>query len=317
MKRNILLIATVLFASIGWSQTMVVTLNDGTTTKYDMNKVKSIEFTDEDSGNGQESTSLIVGTWQGVHGEGWGMESHADGELPILQINADGTYLLLHEDDDEIKVERGQWTMVDNHFYRHITEGEYKGTVWDYSILNLTSETLQINTLGITGTYKRVSNNILDKYAEIIANYDIGEVEFIVNGNTIYGYDNLKGNASFYTGNELGSTIYFKSPSLKDSHRTFAFIFAKEKYGKVNASDLYVGFSDFSNVIFKVEVLNSTKASLKYYYGVNISGKAEVVDNDDTYISIRFDNFVCRAIGDEETCDLTMVKGVIKFKYKK
>ena len=81
-----------------------------------MNKVKSIEFTDEDSGNGQESTSLIVGTWQGVHGEGWGMESHADGELPILQINADGTYLLLHEDDDEIKVERGQWTMVDNHF---------------------------------------------------------------------------------------------------------------------------------------------------------------------------------------------------------
>lgn len=311
MKRVIILFAAVLLASIGWSQTMVVTLNDGTTTKYDMNKVKSIEFTDEDSGNGQESTSLIVGTWQGVHGEGWGMESHADGELPILQINSDGTYLLLHEDDDEIKVEHGQWTMVDNHFYRHITEGKYKGTVWDYSILKLTSETLQMNTLGVTGTYKRVSNSILDKYAEIIANYDIGEVVFDVNGTIAYGYDNCKSDndTRFSTVNSQGTMFYLIFPPSFKFHEA-AFIFPSSKYGHLSDSYFNVGFSDFSNIIFEIYKYPNN------WYGEYVSGKAEVVENDGKYISIRFDNYKCSAVVEGETIIFTIVSGIIKFKIK-
>lgn len=311
MRRVILLFAAVLFASIGWSQTMVVTLNDGTTTKYDMNKVKSIEFTDEDSGNGQETAPSIVGTWQAVYGEGWGKESNLDGSLGVLQINADGTYLLFSDNGEEIKVEHGKWTMVDNHFYRHITEGKYKGTVWDYSILKLTSETLQMNTLGVTGTYKRVSNSILDKYADIIANYDIGEVVFDVNGTIAYGYDNCKSDndTRFSTVDSKGTKFYLISPISFD-RRDYAFIFPKSKYGRLSDSYFNVGFSDFTNIIFEIYKYPNN------WYGEYVSGKAEVVENDGKYISIRFDNYKCSAVVEGETINFTIVSGIIKFKIK-
>lgn len=311
MRRVILLFAAVLLASVGWSQTMTITLEDGSTVKYNMNKVKSIDFTSDDSGTNQDATHMIVGTWQHVHGEGWGMENQADGELPILQINADGTYIFLDKKKEEIKVEHGKWTMVDNHFYRQITEGKYRGTVWDYSILNLTSESFQISNLGFIGTYKKVSDSILEKYADVIANYDIGEVVFDVNGRAAYEEHNYKDEARFSTSNTVGSSFHFNSPSLSDPYKTFSYYFPIDKYGRLSASYFYVGFSDFSNIMFKIG--NAAKVG-DTVYGEYVSGNAVVVENDGVYIGIRFDNFKCSAVIEGERYYITIVSGVIKFK---
>lgn len=66
MRRVILLFVAVLLTSVGWSQIMTITLNDGSTVKYDMNNVKSIDFTNDNSGSGQETTPSLVGTWDAV-----------------------------------------------------------------------------------------------------------------------------------------------------------------------------------------------------------------------------------------------------------
>lgn len=76
MRRVILLLAGVLLASVGWSQTMTITLNDGSTVKYDMNNVKSIDFTNDNSGSGQETKPSLVGTWDAItnrfyNDDGW------------------------------------------------------------------------------------------------------------------------------------------------------------------------------------------------------------------------------------------------------
>lgn len=308
MRRIILFFAAVLLASVGWSQTMTVTFDDGSTVKYDMNKVKSIDFTSDDSGNNQDATHLIVGTWLGVSGEGWGMESHADGELPILQINDDGTYIFLDKKNKDIKIERGRWTIENGNLVRHLIEGEFKGSAIEYSIVSLTAETLVIRILGVTGTYKRVSNSVLDKYSDIIANYDIGEVEFDVNGRTAYKDNNYKDDASFSTTNMKGSTFYFHSPALSDWQKTFVYIFPGDKYGRLYASDFYVGFSDFSNIIFEIEIGGKNNV-----YGEYVSGNAVVVENDGIYIGIRFNNYKCSAVIDGETYYFTIVSGVVKF----
>lgn len=76
MRRVVLLFAAILLASVGWSQTMTITLNDGSTVKYDMNNIKSIEFTNDNSGSGQETTPSLVGIWDAVssrfyNDDGW------------------------------------------------------------------------------------------------------------------------------------------------------------------------------------------------------------------------------------------------------
>lgn len=119
MRRVILLFAAVLFVSIGWSQTMVITLNDGTTVKYDMGIVKSIEFTDEDSGNGQETAPSIVGTWK-VIGHDTNNEKLVENggviraeDWGYLQFKADGHFISITKEASP-KITKGTWQQVDN-----------------------------------------------------------------------------------------------------------------------------------------------------------------------------------------------------------
>ena len=165
MKRVILLFAAVLLASIGWSQTMVVTLNDGTTVKYDMGIVKSIEFTSEDSGNGQESSSWIIGTWKTVFAEGWGHSAYSDEDnVEYLQLKANGSFVNVKKDEDSIKIQHGTWTLRDNELILRFKDGKLAGSSFVYTILEKETNKLTVSLFGATGYAIRVSDSEIEKY---------------------------------------------------------------------------------------------------------------------------------------------------------
>ena len=165
MRRVILLFAAVLLASIGWSQTMVVTLNDGTTVKYDMGIVKSIEFTDEDSGNSEEAIFSIVGTWKTVFAEGWGHSTYSDEDgVEYMQFKADGSFVNVQDDEDGINIQHGTWTMTDNELILRFKDGKLAGSSFTYTILEKETNKLTVSLFGFTGYLIRVSDSEIEKY---------------------------------------------------------------------------------------------------------------------------------------------------------
>lgn len=66
MKRRLLLLVFVLSTVVGWSQTVTLKFKNGTTQQYNMSELESVDFTDDNSGNNQEATPSIIGTWDAV-----------------------------------------------------------------------------------------------------------------------------------------------------------------------------------------------------------------------------------------------------------
>ena len=56
MKRVILLLAVVLLASIGWSQTVTLKFKNGTKQQYNMSDIESIDFSEGDNTSGDDGT---------------------------------------------------------------------------------------------------------------------------------------------------------------------------------------------------------------------------------------------------------------------
>lgn len=60
MRRIILLIATVLYATIGWAQTMNIHYKNGQTVQYNMNNIDYVEYTEDNPNNVQVSSGEAV-----------------------------------------------------------------------------------------------------------------------------------------------------------------------------------------------------------------------------------------------------------------
>ena len=193
MKRVILLFAAVLLASIGWSQTMVVTLNDGTTVKYDMGIVKSIDFTSESSDNGNTDNNdgnksieqLLVGTWMPseVIDSGWlGELIEKLKESPCLkweevkcesltQFRSDGTAFKAQYKDGEFEIVKYYWTkMNDKEIHFVIAEGKYAGMSSNALIQQIDSDKMVVSQLGVTGMLIRVPDNNFESFIEYYGN---------------------------------------------------------------------------------------------------------------------------------------------------
>ena len=168
MKRVILLFAAVLVASIGWSQTMTVTLEDGSTVKYDMNKVKSIDFTDDDSGNNQESTPSIVGTWKLMSCSGEGLVENGGNWVVsflfnYLQLKADGHFILVKAKNasSPIEISKGSWRRIEN----TLAIQPEPGVSQNYVIIEFESNKLSLlDGFKVIGHYERVSDSEIEKY---------------------------------------------------------------------------------------------------------------------------------------------------------
>ena len=127
MRRVILFFAAVLLTSVVWSQTMTVNFNDGSTVKYDMNKVKSIDFTSESSDNGNTENNdgnksieqLLVGTWKVIGHytdntlfvENGGLFKIAD--WGYLQFKADGHFISITKESSP-QITKGTWGLIDD-----------------------------------------------------------------------------------------------------------------------------------------------------------------------------------------------------------
>ena len=66
MKRIILCLLFVLSTAGGWSQTVTLKFKNGSTQQYNMSELESVNFTDDNSGNNQDTTPSLVGTWDAV-----------------------------------------------------------------------------------------------------------------------------------------------------------------------------------------------------------------------------------------------------------
>jgi len=162
MKRVILLFAAVLLASIGWSQTMVVTLNDGTTVKYDMGIVKSIEFTDEDSGSGQEtSTSWLVGTWRKDNHTGNGQNKD---RKEFTQFKSNGTYINVKDWEDGIYINYGIWTLTDSEIILTPKDSPIADFPLHYQIIEKGENILVLSFWETTINLVKVSDSEIEKY---------------------------------------------------------------------------------------------------------------------------------------------------------
>jgi hypothetical protein len=60
MRRNIILIATVLYAAIGWAQTMNIHYKNGQTVQYNMNNIDYVEYTEDNPSSAQVSSGEAV-----------------------------------------------------------------------------------------------------------------------------------------------------------------------------------------------------------------------------------------------------------------
>ena len=152
MRKVVLLLAAVLLASVGWSQTMTITFNDGSTVKYDMNKVKSIDFTNDGSNNNENGgfdASLLVGTWDVVES----VDYYDDGTVD--REEGYGNY----------------WVLTSNTLVIHDENDIFNGTVINYTFDGTTITAFNIGVytvLELTSTkLKMRSNHLYDGYAVI------------------------------------------------------------------------------------------------------------------------------------------------------
>ena len=108
--------------------------------------------------------SPLVGTWQGVAGEGWGFYSDEAVELVLLHFKNDGTYIDVIENEYGIEIGKGTWRIQGHDLIRTIEDEGYEDLTWPYEIKELTSDRLVLSTLGFTGYYKKVSDSVILNY---------------------------------------------------------------------------------------------------------------------------------------------------------
>lgn len=168
MRRFLLVSVAVLLASVGWSQTMTITFNDGSTVKYDMNKVKSIDFTSDDPGNGsgnnQETTSSLIGTWKFTYYESWIDESLIDEssipEALYFQFRADGSFTRIEETkDNTIEITNGTWELVNLYLTFRFEEKSLT-----FPVIEISSDMFSVSFLAQIAHYVRVPDSEIAKY---------------------------------------------------------------------------------------------------------------------------------------------------------
>ncbi len=146
MKRVVLLLfAAVLFATVGWSQTVTLKFKNGTTQQYNMSELESVDFTDENTHQG--STLSLVGTWDAVSSrfydnKGW----------------------------EETEDETGYWVFTDTKVTAYDEEDLLNGKSYPYTF---DGKKLVINVQGYYATWEMVkfSGNTMVLKTEIIGAY--------------------------------------------------------------------------------------------------------------------------------------------------
>ena len=161
MKRIVVLLIIMLLAKVGWSQTMTINFKDGSFSKHSMSDIESIVFSEDE--NTDDIHSTIVGTWQTISVEGWGMEVKVD-EIDYLQIKSDGNYIHVEWENNAPYVSKGKWTLANNKFTIKESEGDNVGAAYVYDLAIINSDKITMTMWDAKATLIRVSDSVMDKY---------------------------------------------------------------------------------------------------------------------------------------------------------
>lgn len=121
---------------------------------------------DPESGN-------IVGTWECVEtfvddidwGDLWedsGMDNPYDNVKNYVRFSADGEYTEVTDDDGDVDVSTGTWTRSGD----KITIKGHGMPTTTATIVELKNKKMTLEVMGLTNSYKKVSDSTLDKYLE-------------------------------------------------------------------------------------------------------------------------------------------------------
>ena len=122
---------------------------------------------DEDEDEPSSSISDFVGTWSVQSVEGWGNDLD-DSYYEYMQLKADGSYINVQEDEDEVKgyiVYYGKWSVSNNKLNLKVsTPSEWKGTSLTYEIIKKEKNKMTLSMIGFTAYLVKVSDNTIEKY---------------------------------------------------------------------------------------------------------------------------------------------------------
>lgn len=132
--------------------------------------VAALSFTacgdDSDENEYGSPDSFIIGTWECVYAEGWGLEDDEDG-LEFIQYKPDRTYLNVQIDeefDGGLYVSKGTWEIKDDVIIMKETDGDLKGTTYKYTIVSKRQSELTIEMWGISVLCRKVPDSTINKY---------------------------------------------------------------------------------------------------------------------------------------------------------
>ena len=130
--------------------------------------VAELSFTacgdDDDDEVGGSHPSFLVGTWSFVYAEGWGMETDDEdvgGEY--TQFKSNGKYINVQDDEGDIYISQGNWSVKGNEIIMKETQGDLKGT-YTYTMIDRTQTTITVEMWGITVKLVKVPDSKIDKY---------------------------------------------------------------------------------------------------------------------------------------------------------
>ena len=119
---------------------------------------------DSDEDEGSVSYSSLVGTWQTVYTEGWGVSVGVEDGLEYIQFKQDGSFIRVLDDEDGIDIENGLWKIQDGDLVLRITDGEIAGSSFAYKILDWGKEKITVSVLGFTAYLQKVPDSVMKKY---------------------------------------------------------------------------------------------------------------------------------------------------------
>ncbi len=107
----------------------------------------------------ESSVSEYVGTWSDTESAEYGFE--------YIQLKSDGSYIDVQEDEDAEKgyaVYYGKWSVSGDELTLKATSGIGAGITLTYDIVKKERDKLILSLFGITSTFVKVNDNVIQQY---------------------------------------------------------------------------------------------------------------------------------------------------------
>ncbi len=108
----------------------------------------------------------LVGTWSVEGGNAWGNEMSPDdyNYKEYMQLKSDGSCVDVQDDDGDVYVQYGTWSLDGNVLTIEITTGDLAGMTIPYTIIEQSQDEVKVSLWGLTAYLERVSDDVINQY---------------------------------------------------------------------------------------------------------------------------------------------------------